>query len=186
MLVLVIVLVVTNLVTLGVVIWLHLRPADHPDLDPAVAALLTPALRSASSSSTGTRRFITIEILNPIELAGTRGRLAGIAGSLAPGFTRRVVYDKALKMVRRHLADEHVVADVRLHVTTRPPDTPTRPSSRPSVPLAPRAPVVPRAPSAPGAPGAPGAPPRPATAGPPVHHEPVDLIKHDEDEPPPR
>jgi hypothetical protein len=59
---------------------------------------------------------ITIEILNPIELAGTRGWWAGIAGSLAPGLTNRVVYDQAIRLVRTQLADHDVVADVRLHV----------------------------------------------------------------------
>jgi hypothetical protein len=59
---------------------------------------------------------ITIEILNPIELAGTRGWWAGIAGSLAPGLTNRVVYDQAINLVRTQLADHDVVADVRLHV----------------------------------------------------------------------
>src|SRR4051794_2184605 len=70
------------------------------------------------TSTTSTRRIITIEILNPIELAGTRGRLAGIAGSLAPGITRRVVYDQAIKNLRRQLAEERVVADVRVHTVS--------------------------------------------------------------------
>jgi len=62
---------------------------------------------------------ITIEILNPIELAATRGRLVGMAGSLAPGLTRRIVYDQAVRNKKRQLAEEHVVADVRVH-TLRP------------------------------------------------------------------
>lgn len=157
MLVLVVVLVATNLISLGVLAWYLLRPADEPAPDDQLAASLNAALRPSASSS-GTRRLITIEILNPIELAGTRGRLAGIAGSLAPGITRRVVYEQALKMVRRHLTAERVVADVRLHVT-RPAESPTR-----------------------------GAGPLPAAAGPPPASgpapvvdasatEPVDLVK---------
>jgi hypothetical protein len=121
--VLVIVLVVTNLVTLGVLAWFLLRPQDHPAPDEKLARALSAAA-GPSSSSAGNRRLITIEILNPIELAGTRGRLVGIAGSLAPGITRRLVYDQALKLVRRQLAAERVVADVRLH------------SFRPEVPVA--------------------------------------------------
>jgi hypothetical protein len=128
-LVLVILLIVTNLVTLGVLAWFLLRPADHSAPDGATAAAL--AALSATPlppvSSSGTRRLITIEILNPIELAGTRGRLAGIAGSLAPGTTRRLVYDQALKLVKRQLAHEHVVADVRLQVIG-PKDAAPRPS----------------------------------------------------------
>jgi hypothetical protein len=114
-LVLVIVLVVTNLVSVGVLAWFLLRPAPQPAPDEKLARALTAAA-GASPSSTGSRRLITIEVLNPIELAGTRGRLVGIAGSLAPGITRRLVYDQVLKILRRQLADERVVADVRLHV----------------------------------------------------------------------
>jgi hypothetical protein len=87
---------------------------------------LTAAAGASSSSSLGNRRVITIEVLNPIELAGTRGRLVGIAGSLAPGITRRLVYDQVLKTLRRQLADQRVVADVRLHVFR-----PDEPAGRP-------------------------------------------------------
>jgi hypothetical protein len=113
--VLVIVLVATNLATLGAFAWYLLRPVEHPRPDAAVAHTLSRHRRPAVSTSS-TRRVITIEILNVIELAGSRGRLAGIAGTLAPRITHRVVYDQAMKLVRRQLEDERVVADVRLHV----------------------------------------------------------------------
>lgn len=113
MLVLVIVLVVTNLVTLAALGWLQLRPQEHPAPDPVVQASLD-AMRPVAQTGT-VRRIITIEILNPIELAGTRGRLAGIAGSLAPGITRRIIYDQAIRNLRHQLIRERVVADVRLH-----------------------------------------------------------------------
>jgi hypothetical protein len=112
-LVLIIVLIGTNLVSLAALGWLYLRPAEHPAPD-AVAAATLDAVRPATSTSSP-RRIITIEILNPIELAGSRGRLAGIAGSLAPGVTRRIVYDQAMRNLRRQLVQENVVADVRLH-----------------------------------------------------------------------
>ena len=114
MLILLLVLIVTNLVTVGMLAWFALRPGEHPSPDEKVARSLD-ARRPASSSSS-IRRVITIEILNPIELAGSRGRWAGLAGSLAPGITNRVVYDQAIKLVRRQLAQHDVVADVRLHV----------------------------------------------------------------------
>jgi hypothetical protein len=113
-LILLIVLIVTNLVTIALLVWFTLRPGEHPGPDEKVARSLD-AHRPASSSSS-LRRVITIEILNPIELAGSRGRWAGLAGSLAPGITHRVVYDQAIKLVRRQLAQHAVVADVRLHV----------------------------------------------------------------------
>jgi hypothetical protein len=110
-LVIVIVLIVTNLATLGALVWLHVRPAEQPAPDTELAASLGERRRPAGT----TRRIITIEILNPVELAGTRGRLAGIAGSLAPGIARRIVYDQAIRTLRHQLAQERVVADVRLH-----------------------------------------------------------------------
>jgi hypothetical protein len=66
------------------------------------------------------RRLITIEILNPRELATSRaGRIAGLASTVAPGLTRRVVYDQTYKTLRRELDRMAVQADVRLH-TLRP------------------------------------------------------------------
>jgi hypothetical protein len=142
--VLVIVLLVTNLVTLGVLAWFLLRTPEHPRPDRSIATAIdgSPPL---GTSTTATRRVITIEILNPIELAGTRGRIVGIAGSLAPGITRRIVYDQAIKTMKRHLADEKVVADVRVH-TVRPTPvarpTPAAPPGR-SAPSTARMPAAP-------------------------------------------
>lgn len=166
MLVLVIVLVVTNVIALGALLWLRLQPAEPPELDASVAGSLSPALRPPSSTS-GTRRFITIEILNPIELAGSRGRWAGIAGSLAPGITRRIVYDQALKTVRRHLSDEDVVADVRLHVI-RPVEAPPR-----------RPPASRAAAAGAAAPGAAASRPAQPPSGVVAPDSPVDLVKPD-------
>lgn len=120
MLVLVIVLAVTNLVTLGALLYLYLEPIEAPGPDPGAADALDRSPRPAAAVGPASeRRLISIEILNPIELAGTRGRLAGIAGTLVPGLTRRIVYDQTLKIVKEQLVEQHVVADVRLH-TLRP------------------------------------------------------------------
>jgi hypothetical protein len=89
-LILLIVLIATNIGSLGVLGWLLLRPAEHPAPDATVARGLDA--RRPGTSTSSVRRLITIEILNPIELAGARGRWAGLAGSLAPGLTNRVVY----------------------------------------------------------------------------------------------
>jgi hypothetical protein len=117
MVVLALALVVTNLVTLTALVRLYLQPLDLPGPDPAVAAELdtTPAAGRTPS----TRRLISIEILNPAELAATRGRLAGLAGSVAPKLTQRIVYDQTVKILREQLVAQQVVADVRLH-TLRP------------------------------------------------------------------
>ncbi len=114
MLFLVLALVATNLLSLGVLVRYLLKPTPQPEPDDLVKKYL--AERRPAVSTSGARRVITIEILNPLELAGKRGWWAGIAGSLVPGITRRIVHDQALRMVRRQLAHERVVADVRLCV----------------------------------------------------------------------
>jgi hypothetical protein len=95
--------------------------------DEAAARALDASTRPAGAYAE-TRRLISIEILNPIELAGTRGWLAGLAGSLVPKITRRVVHDQVLKILKQQLDAHHVVADVRLH-TLRPPAAPTEPAT---------------------------------------------------------
>jgi len=111
---LVIVLVVTNLVTaLVLVLRLRRMPAGGDEAE-VFEAPRPPGVRERD------RRLITIEVLNPLELATARGgRIAGLAGSIAPGLTRRVVYDQVFKTLRRELDKMAVHADVRLH-TLRP------------------------------------------------------------------
>jgi hypothetical protein len=76
------------------------------------------------------RRLITIEVLNPLELASTRaGRLAGLAGTLAPGLTRKLVYDQVYKTLRRELNRMGVHADVRVHSLRSVPRP--KPAARP-------------------------------------------------------
>lgn len=65
------------------------------------------------------RWLLSIEILDPGEVAARRRRGLGIVGALAPGLVRRVVYDQTRKTVARELAAQGVRADVRLH-TLRP------------------------------------------------------------------
>ena len=105
----VVLLVVTNGLTLTALAVLWRR--GH-GLGPSEDVFTAPRPGGVTTRS---RRLITIEVLNPIELVSTRGRVAGLAGSLVPGLARRVVYDQVLKTLRRELADKQVVADVQLH-----------------------------------------------------------------------
>jgi hypothetical protein len=126
-LVVVIVLIVTNLAALGALGYVLLRPPPQPRPDPRLGAALDGTL-ARSVTATGTRRVISVEILNVLELAGTRGRLAAFAGSLVPGLTARIVYDQTIKTMRRQLESEKVVADLRLHTLSRidPQQPPTQ------------------------------------------------------------
>jgi len=112
---LVIVLVVTNVVTAAALLYLRLRPTPYAQpTDEAVRAALD-AFTQRGTGPTKDRQFVSIEILNPIELAYARGRVLGIAGSFAPAFTRRLVYDQTVKTVRDELNQRGVVADVHVH-----------------------------------------------------------------------
>jgi hypothetical protein len=125
---LVIVLLVTNLVTAAALIVRHVR--SRPSADDSVEVFEAP--RPPGVGERG-RRLITIEVLNPLELASTRaGRLAGLAGTLAPGLTRKLVYDQVYKTLQRELDRMAVHADVRLH-TLRSVPLPqrVRPPARP-------------------------------------------------------
>lgn len=119
MTILLIVLILTNLLTVALVVWLLRRPSINPGEPDAVAETLERTPTPAASPG-GTRRLISVEILNPIELAATRGRLIGLMGSLAPGLTRRAVYDQTMKIMKQQLVDQQVVADVRLHTVRLP------------------------------------------------------------------
>lgn len=127
MVALVIVLLVTNLATAALLVR-RSRPA--PSSDDTVELFEAP--RPPGVTERG-RRLITIEVLNPLELASTRaGRLAGLAGTLAPGLTRRLVYDQVHKTLRRELDRMAVHADVRMHLLRSVPrPQPAHPAARP-------------------------------------------------------
>lgn len=71
---------------------------------PDVEALLAPERPS----------LITIEILNPFELAMRESKLAGTFGSLAPALVRQEVLRQATQRVRQQLAEQGVEAEVQL------------------------------------------------------------------------
>ena len=106
----IVVLVATNVAT-GLALLRHRRAGST--VDDAVEVFEAPRPSAVTSRD---RRLITVEILNPIELATNHGgRLGGLAGTLVPGFTRRMVYDRTLATLRTELDRMAVHADVRLH-----------------------------------------------------------------------
>jgi hypothetical protein len=121
--VLVVVLAATNLVTLGVLVG-----RTRTRRVPGETAEMFEAPRPAGVHAAD-RRLITVELLNPIELATARGgRMATLAGTVAPGLTRRVVYEQTLRILRKELRDKDVLADVRVHALRTVPkqDVPQR------------------------------------------------------------
>ena len=59
--------------------------------------------------------LISIEILNPVELASQESPLAGPLGQVAPGLIRKLVYQRAAEMLRQQLGEHGVQAEVRIH-----------------------------------------------------------------------
>jgi len=74
--------------------------------DPARSFELTSAARPS---------LISIEILNPMELAAKETWVAGVLGSVTPTLIRRLVYQRAAQMVREELRGHGVTAEVRQH-----------------------------------------------------------------------
>jgi hypothetical protein len=82
----------------------------------APAPVLPVALEEAFAG--GPRRVLTVEILNPLELAKAQHKLAGVASGFAPSAVRALVYDQAAKITRVELAKHGVAADVQIHVAS--------------------------------------------------------------------
>ena len=76
------------------------------DAPPAPAVPVVPA-----------RPIITIEILNPLELASSQVRAASLVGSWKPDTITKLVYNEAAKQITAQLAEEGVVAEVLIHAT---------------------------------------------------------------------
>ncbi|GAC1622531.1 MAG: hypothetical protein NVS9B10_06600 [Nevskia sp.] len=62
------------------------------------------------------RPMISIEILNPLELALRETALAGAASKLAPRMLERIVYSRAAGQIAEQLKAQGVRAQVRAHV----------------------------------------------------------------------
>lgn len=107
---------------LVLVLLLVLARAQRRRTDRALAAIgelepyrpLPEELEAAFTA--GSRRVISIEILNPLELAASHSRFGGLAGGLAPRALRRIVYEQTVRDMRVQLVEEGVQAEVGLHV----------------------------------------------------------------------
>ncbi len=63
----------------------------------------------------GTAPLISIEILNPVELASKESRFAAPLGVVAPSVIRRLVYERTVAMLQDELIKYGVQAEVRTH-----------------------------------------------------------------------
>jgi len=60
-------------------------------------------------------QLLTIEILNPMELAAEKSWIAGTISSLSPGFIRRKVYEQTREILKDKLVDFGVEAEVKIY-----------------------------------------------------------------------
>lgn len=106
-------------VQLGLIGWvvMLLRKSRHVQTEVAEAARLVDDIPvpEVDPALVTTGVFITVEILNPLEVASTRVKLAGVAGTVAPSLITKIVNEQAVKVLRRQLDSQGVRAEVRLH-----------------------------------------------------------------------
>jgi len=112
-------LIAVNLAALALFAWRHfgLRrelDAARRQLDQWGAAGLG-ALPASVFSALGRPALISVEILNPMELAVRDSPLAKTFGSLTPDLVRREVYKEVYRRLNLELQEHGVVAEVRLH-----------------------------------------------------------------------
>lgn len=114
------VLLVVGLALTGIAVSLLLRLRRE-------ASRLTTEVREAAERSralppdlvealgTGGRRVITIELLNPFELASRSTWFARPLSAVTPDLLRGMVYQRAVTMFRQRSTEFGVEADIRLH-----------------------------------------------------------------------
>ncbi|UDY22346.1 hypothetical protein [Nocardioides sp. Kera G14] len=85
-------------------------------LQEEVAARAEGPAAPAVPGDLGPRRLITIEILNPLEVAAKHSRAAKLLGGVTPAMISRIVYDQASTQILETLEEEGIAAEVRVHV----------------------------------------------------------------------
>jgi hypothetical protein len=114
-----VILFLGTLAVLAIVGWLALdlrqrvRALEMRLAELGAAPSLAPELEYAFDAAG--RRVIAVEILNPLELAASHNKFAGIAGGLVPAMVRKIVYDQAAKIISSQLVEQGVTADVTVH-----------------------------------------------------------------------
>jgi hypothetical protein len=103
----------------GLLLWqlngLKVRAAALADEVEALeqAPPLPPDLEAALDA--GTRRVLVVEILNPLDVALSRNKAAGVVAAMAPERVRRVVLEQAARELVTEMAAEGVEVEVRVH-----------------------------------------------------------------------
>ena len=114
MLIVVAALLVLNLFALGGLWWVlrrqQARTTPLAERACRLAGEETEALAQTGTFLPGKQTVITVEILNPVELATQKHWAAGAVGNLAPGVLRKIVNDQAMAIMRVELEKHGVKA----------------------------------------------------------------------------
>lgn len=103
-------------VGLGVALWrqraaLRRLKAQAGDLE---AHLHLDTMRLSQVYKRGKDRFVTIEILNPLEVAAAESQAARTVGGLTPAFITKIVYDRVKSEVEANLVERGIEARVEI------------------------------------------------------------------------
>lgn len=116
----ILILLVVDLVIVAAVVLFAVRIRRRTgELATALAGaanLAADQLDADSQAIAGRDRLITIEILNPIELAASQSKYSGLASSVAPDLIRRIVYQKVAEGLAEGLAEQGADAKVAIRV----------------------------------------------------------------------
>lgn len=104
------------LLACGLVLWRQQRvlgvlKAQASELE---AHLHLDTLQLAQVYERGKRRHLTIEVLNPLEVAAAESSIARAVGGLTPALITKLVYDQVKGEVVRGLAERSVEARVEI------------------------------------------------------------------------
>lgn len=63
----------------------------------------------------GSRRLLVVEILNPLDVALSRNKAAGVVAAMAPERLRKIVLEQASREMVTEMAAEGLEVEVRVH-----------------------------------------------------------------------
>lgn len=108
--------IISLLTSLGLLAWILKLRERLTALEAQSSSFATRlgTLPTATREPDGRPMLLTIEILNPIELARKESWVAGAFGSITPTLLRRIVYARTLTIMQQQLLQFDVKADVQL------------------------------------------------------------------------
>lgn len=72
----------------------------------------------SGARTVGRGRILTVEIVNPLEVAAANSWIGGFAGNFAPSLVTKIVYEKAAKIMQDELGNHGVEAVVEIRSAT--------------------------------------------------------------------